>query len=115
MPRAPPNSDSLPNARRFSLMQSFHPTPSFRKNHFGLQLSLNSLNSSGAEPERAQPLSRTGTMIASRIAGRACMAGLLLAAWSAPTRASNLALSPGTHDIFEKSYCFDLDGDIVCA
>jgi tetratricopeptide (TPR) repeat protein len=113
MHRAPPNSDSLPNTPKAFLMQSFRPTPSFCKNHFSLQLFLNSLNSSGAEPERAQPLSRTGTMIASRIACRAGMAGLLmLAALSAPTRASNLTLPPETTAILDKIYSFDLDGAI---
>jgi tetratricopeptide (TPR) repeat protein len=97
-------------------MHSFHPTPSFCKNHFGLQLFLNSLNSSGAVPEPAQPLSRTGTMIASRIARRAGMACLLmLSALSAPTRASNLTLPPETPAILDKIYSFDLDGAIEAA
>jgi tetratricopeptide (TPR) repeat protein len=55
-------------------------------------------------------------MIASRIARRAGMAGLvMLAALSAPARASNLSLPPETPAILDKIYSFDLDGAIEAA
>src|SRR6266581_3423164 len=98
MPSAPPNSVS------------------FRKNHFGLQLSLNSLNSSGAEPEPAQSLSRTGTMNALRIARRAGLACLLLLAPRAiAARPSNISLPPETPAILDKIYSFDLQGAVEAA
>src|SRR6266704_3271696 len=98
MPSAPPNSVS------------------FRKNHFGLQLSLNSLNSSGAEPEPAQSLSRTGTMNALRIARRAGLACLLLLAPRAiAARPSNISLPPETPAILYKIYSFDLQGAVEAA
>jgi tetratricopeptide (TPR) repeat protein len=55
-------------------------------------------------------------MIASRMARRAGLAGLLLlAALPAPARASNLNLPPETPAILDKIYSFDLDGAIVAA
>src|SRR5229473_988529 len=98
MPRAPPNPDSL------------------GKDHFSLQLYLNSLNSSGAEPEPAQSLSRTGPMNASpkaRRAGLACL--LLLAPLAGPTQASNITLPPETPAILDKIYSFDLEGAVEAA
>src|SRR5216683_5782872 len=91
MPRVPPNPDS------------------FRKNHFALL--LNSLNSSGAEPDPAQSLSVTGTMNASPVVRRACLAWLLLLAPLAiPVRASKITLPSETPAILDKIYSFDLDG-----
>src|SRR5258708_34508455 len=96
MPRVPPNPDS------------------FRKNHFALF--LNSLNSSGAEPDPAQSLSRTGTMNASPVARRGCLACLLLLAPLAmPARASKITLPPETPAILDKIYSFDLDGAVEAA
>src|SRR6267378_7292938 len=98
MPRAPPNPDSL------------------GKDHFSLQLYLNSLNSSGAERDPAQFLFRTGTMIASRIARRAGLACLfLLAPLAMPSRASTITLPPEAPAILDKIYSFDLDGAIEAA
>src|SRR5229473_3330892 len=92
------------------------PIPSFCKNRFGLQLSLNSLNSSGAEPEPAQSLTRTGTMNALRIARRAGLACLLLVAPLAiPARASKFNLLPKTPAILDKIYSFDLQGAVEAA
>src|SRR5260370_40765622 len=98
MPRVPPNPDS------------------FCKGHFSLQLSFNSLNSSGAEPDPAQSLSRTETMNAPRIvrrAGLACL--LLLAPLVVPAHASNITLPPETPAILDKIYSFDLDGAVEAA
>src|SRR5260370_4120846 len=92
---------------------SAQPIPSFCKNHFDLQLFSNRLNSSGAEPEPAHSLSRTGTMNASRIAhsaGLVCL--LLLAPPPIPARASKFTLPPETPAILDKIYSFDLDGPI---
>src|SRR6266849_1302653 len=98
MPPAPPNPDS------------------FHKDHFSLQLFSNSLNSSGAEPDPAQSLSWTGTMIPSRIARRAGLAGLfLLAPLALPARASTINLPPEAPAILDKIYSFDLDGAIEAA
>src|ERR1700674_816374 len=96
MPGASPNQDSC------------------YKNHFALF--WNSLNSSGAEPDPAQSLFRTGTMIASRIARRAGLAGLfLLAPLAMPARASTITLPPEAPAILDKIYSFDLDGAIEAA
>ncbi len=96
MPRVPPNPDS------------------FRKNHFALL--LNSLNSSGAEPDPAQSLSVTGTMNASPVVCRGCLAWLLLLAPLAiPVRASKITLPPETPAILDKIYSFDLDGAVEAA
>src|SRR2546422_1158158 len=98
MPPAPPNSDF------------------FHKDHFSLQLFLNSLNSSGAEPDAAQSLFRTVTMIPSRIARRAGLAGLfLLAPLAMPARVSTITLPPEAPAILDKIYSFDLDGAIEAA
>src|SRR5882724_3507613 len=98
MPPAPPNSDS------------------FHKDHFSLQLFLNSLNSSGAEPDAAQSLFRTVTMIPSRIARRAGLAGLfLLAPLAMPARVSTITLPPEAPAILDKIYSFDLDGAMEAA
>jgi tetratricopeptide (TPR) repeat protein len=95
MPLARPNPDSC------------------RENHFGLQLLLNSLNSSGAELESAQFLSRTGTMHPSSIARRASLAWLLLLAPTDITaHASNINLPPETPAILDKIYSFDLQGAV---
>jgi tetratricopeptide (TPR) repeat protein len=92
------------------------PIPLSRKSHFGLQPFLNSLNSSGAEPDPAQSLFLTETMIASRIARRASLACFLLAtALSEPARASALSLPPETPAILDEIYSFDLDGAIAAA
>src|SRR6266581_5563324 len=81
-----------------------------------LQLSLNSLKSSSAEPEPAQSLSRTGTMNASRSACRASLAFFLLLAPSVQAaRASKLTLLPGAPAILDKIYSFDLDGAVQAA
>src|SRR5216684_344391 len=101
MPRVPPNPDS------------------FGKGHFSLQLSLDSLNSSGAVPDPAQSFSRTDrteTMNAPRIvrrAGLACL--LLLAPLAGPAHASNITLPPETPAILDKIYSFDLDGAVEAA
>src|SRR5712664_832861 len=96
MPRVPPNPDS------------------FRKNHFALF--LNSLNSSGAEPDHAQSLFRTGTMNASPVARRGCLACLLLLAPLAmPALSSKITLPPETPAILDKIYSFDLDGALEAA
>src|ERR1700674_1603119 len=92
------------------------PIPFFCKNHFGLQLSSNSLISSGAEPEPAQSLSRMRTMNASLIArhsGLACL--LLLAPLATPARASKITLPPETPAILDKIYSFDLSGAVEAA
>ena len=81
-----------------------------------LQLSLNGLKSSSAEPEPAQSLSRTGTMNASRSACRASLAFLLLLAPSIQVaHASKLTLLPGAPAILDKIYSFDLDGAVQAA
>ncbi len=55
-------------------------------------------------------------MIASRIARRTGIAGLvMLVALSAPTCASNLTLPPETPAILDKIYSFDIDGAIESA
>jgi tetratricopeptide (TPR) repeat protein len=54
-------------------------------------------------------------MIASRIVCRAGLAGLLLAALTAPARASSLSLPPETPAILDKIYAFDLGGAIEAA
>src|SRR5258708_9293157 len=96
MPRVPPNPDS------------------FRKNHFALL--LKSLNSSGAEPDPAQSLSRTGTMNASPVARRRCLACLLLLAPLAmPARASKITLPPHTPSILDKISSVDLDRAVEAA
>ena len=96
MPGASPNQDSC------------------YKNHFALF--WNSLNSSGAEPDPAQSLFRTGTMIASRIARRAGLAGLcLLAPLAMPARASTITLPPEAPAILDKIHSFDLDGAMEAA
>src|SRR5260370_19883433 len=101
MPRVPPNPDS------------------FGKGHFSLQLSLDSLNSSGAVPDPAQSCSRTDrteTMNAQRIvrrAGLACL--LLLAPLVVPAHASNITLPPETPAILDKIYSFELDGAVEAA
>src|SRR5260370_12859457 len=95
MLRAPPNPDS------------------FWKIHFGLQLSSNSLNSSGAVPERAKFLIRLGTMNAFRIArgaGLACL--LLLAPFAVSARVSEFTCPPETRDILDRIYSFEIDGAI---
>jgi tetratricopeptide (TPR) repeat protein len=74
---------------------------------------MNSLNSSGADPEPAQSLSRTGNMSASSIACRAGLACLLLLAPSSiPAHASNINLPPETSAILDKIYSFDLEGAV---
>jgi tetratricopeptide (TPR) repeat protein len=96
MLRAPPNADSC------------------CKKHFALF--MNSLNSSGADPEPAQSLSRTGIMSAPSIAcrtGLACL--LLLAPLAIPARASNINLPPETPAILDEIYSFDLQGAIEAA
>jgi tetratricopeptide (TPR) repeat protein len=96
MPGASPNQDSCD------------------KNHFALF--WNSLNSCGAERDPAQSLFRTGTMIASRIARRAGLAGLfLLAPLVMPARASTITLPPEAPAILDKIYSFDLDGAMEAA
>src|SRR6266403_1208700 len=96
MPGASPNQDSCD------------------KNHFALF--WNSLNSCGAEPDLAQSLFRTGTMIASRIARGARLACLfLLAPLAMPARASTITLPPEAPAILDKIYSFDLDGAIGAA
>src|SRR5260370_41844395 len=91
MPRVPPNPDS------------------FRKNHFALL--LNSLNSSGADPDHAQSLSRTGTMNASAVARRGCLALLLLLAPLAmPSPASKNTLPPRYPAILGATSFFSLFG-----
>ena len=93
MPVAPPNQDSC------------------CKNHF--VLFWNSLNSSGAEPDRAESLSRTGTTMTSPIirrAGLACL--LLLAPHAVPARDSKITLPPETPAILDKIYSFDLQGAV---
>src|SRR5467141_2103933 len=98
MLRAPPNPDS------------------FCKNHFGLQLSSNSLNSSGAVPEPAKYLFRSGTMNAFQIARRAGLACLfLLAPLFVSAGASKFTLPPETPAILDRIYSFDLDGAIEAA
>src|SRR5260370_38626123 len=93
MPRVPPNPDS------------------FRKNHFALF--LNSLNSSGAEPDPAQSLSRTGTMNASPVARRGCLACLLLLTPLAmPARASKITFPPQPPATLDKIYSFTPDGTV---
>jgi tetratricopeptide (TPR) repeat protein len=84
-------------------------------NHFGLQLFLNSLNSSGAEREPAKSFFRKETMIASRIAPLAGLACLMLAVLSAPTRATNLILPPEAPAVLDKIYSFDLNGAMEAA
>src|SRR5437879_7202347 len=92
------------------------PTPFFCKSHFGLQLSLNSLNSSSAEPEPAQYFSRTRMMNASHIVCRASLAFLLFFALLAQAaRASKLVLLPGAPAILDKIYSFDLDAAVQAA
>src|SRR5882762_507958 len=96
MPPAPPNPDYR------------------RKNHF--VLFLNSLNSSGTNPEPANALSRTGTMNISRLACRVGLAlVLLLLPLSIPGRASPINLPPETPAILDKIYSFDLQGGIAAA
>src|SRR5260370_5991206 len=98
MPCAQPNPDSL------------------CKNHFDLQRSLNSLNSSSAEPEPAQSLSRTRTMNASRIfrsANLLCL--LLLVSLATSARPTKITLLPGTPNVLDKIYSFDLDGAVQAA
>src|SRR5260370_9243445 len=93
MLRAPPNPDS------------------FCKNHFGLQLSSNSLNSSGAVPEPAKYLFRLGKMNTFQIArgaGLACL--LLLAPFAVSAGASKFTLLPETPAILDRIYSFDLYG-----
>src|SRR5260370_982034 len=95
-------------------MPRFPPNPDSCKNHFALL--LKSLNSSGAEPGPAQSLFRTGTMNASAVARRGCLACLLLLAPVAmPVRASKSALPPETPAILDKIYAFDLDGAVEAA
>jgi tetratricopeptide (TPR) repeat protein len=84
-------------------------------NHFGLQLFLNSLNSSCAEPEPAKSLVRKETMIASRIAPLVGLASLMLAVLSASTRASSLMVPPEAPAVLDKIYSFDLHGAIEAA
>ena len=98
MLRAPPNPDS------------------FCKNHFGLQLSSNSLNSSGAVPEPAKYLFRLGKMNTFQIArgaGLACL--FLLAPLFVSAGASKFTLPPETPAILDRIYSFDLDGAIEAA
>jgi tetratricopeptide (TPR) repeat protein len=96
MLRAPPNADSC------------------CKNHFALF--MNSLNSSGADPEPAKSLSRTGIMSASSIACRAGLACLLLLAPLAiPAHASSINLPPETPAILDEIYSFDLEGAVEAA
>jgi len=111
MPSAPPNPDSLPNASKIFPMQSFDPTPSFYKNHFGLQVFPNSLNSSGAVPETATFLFWSRIMNAfqiTRCAGLACL--FLLAPLSVSAQVSKFTLPSETPGILDKIYSFDLDG-----
>src|SRR5260370_24366061 len=111
MPGAAPNPDSLPNASKIFPMQSFDPTPSFYKNHFGLQVFPNSLNSSGAVPETATFLFWSRIMNAfqiTRCAGLACL--FLLAPLSVSAQVSKFTLPSETPGILDKIYSFDLDG-----
>src|SRR5260370_7649556 len=97
MPSAPPNPDSLPNASKIFPMQSFDPTPSFYKNHFGLQVFPNSLNSSGAVPETATFLFCSRIINAfqiTRCAGLACL--FLLAPPSVSPPLSQFPFPPPT-------------------
>src|SRR5260370_23106634 len=111
MPGAAPNPDSLPNASKIFPMQSFDPTPSFYKNHFGLQVFPNSLNSSGAVPETATFLFWSRIMNAFQITGCAGLACLfLLAPLSVYAQVSKFTLPSETPGILDKIYSFDLDG-----
>src|SRR3989442_7124131 len=91
------------------------PTPSFCKNHFGLQLFSNSLNSSGAVPEPAflfRPETMNTLQITRRV-GLACL--FLLAPLSGSARVSKFTLPSETPAILDKIYSFDLDGAIEAA
>src|SRR6266566_4024733 len=99
--------------RKGFLKQNSLPILSFCKSHFGLQLSSNSLNSSGAEPELnpAPHFSRTKVMIPMRTCGRAYLTCLFtLAIFAMPAAASRLTLPPETPAILDQIYSFDLDG-----
>jgi hypothetical protein len=95
-------------------MHSAPPNPdSFWKKHFGLQLFLNSLNSSGAESEPAKSFLGAETMNVSRIArgaGLVCL--LFLAPLVVPARASKLTVPPETPAVLDKIYSFDLEGAV---
>src|SRR5260370_6357569 len=92
-------------------LQSFHATPSLYKNHFGLQVSSNSLNSSGAVPEAAKFLSRSGTMSAFQITRRVALACLFFfPPLSVSALGSEFSLPSETLTIIDKIYSFDLDG-----
>jgi tetratricopeptide (TPR) repeat protein len=87
---------------------------SCRKNHF--TLFWNSLNSSGAKPESARAISRTGTMNASRIARLASLACLLLLPPLAiSAQPSHITLPPEAPAILDKIYSFDLQGAVEAA
>src|SRR6266705_3299219 len=99
--------------RKGFLKQNSLPILSFCKSHFGLQLSSNSLNSSGAEPELnpAPHFSRTKVMIPMRTYCRASLTCLFtLAIFAMPAAASRLTLPPETPAILDQIYSFDLDG-----
>src|SRR5260370_7541372 len=109
MPGAAPNPDSLPNASKIFPMQSFDPTPSFYKNHFGLQVFPNSLNSSGAVPETATFLFWSRIMNAfqiTRCAGLPCL--FLLAPLSVPAQLPHFTLHPQPPPIPHKLFSFIL-------
>jgi tetratricopeptide (TPR) repeat protein len=95
MPRAPPNPDSS------------------RKNHFSLQLFLNSLNSSGPEFDLHNS-SRTGMMNTFRTPGVGLACLFLLAPFAVHAR-PQITLPPETPAILDKIYSFDLDGAIEAA
>src|SRR5260370_1568409 len=105
MPGAAPNPDSLPNASKIFPMQSFDPTPSFYKNHFGLQVFPNSLNSSGAVPETATFLFWSRIMNAFQITRCAALASLfLLAPLSVSSQGSQFTLPSATPRILAQLY-----------
>src|SRR6266566_1088712 len=101
--------------RKGFLKQNSLPILSFCKSHFGLQLSSNSLNSSGAEPELnpAPHFSRTKVMIPMRTYSRASLTCLFtLAIFAMPAAASRLTLPPEAPAILDQIYSFDLDGAV---
>src|SRR5260221_1337668 len=124
MPRATPNSDSFPHGH-FDLrhhafhgicLQSFHPTPSFYKSHFGLQVFSNSLNSSGVVPKVTEFLFRSGTMNAFHVSRRVGLAFLfLLAPLSVSARVPKFTLPSEASAILDQIYSFDLDGAVEAA
>jgi tetratricopeptide (TPR) repeat protein len=89
---------------------------SCRKNHFGLHLFSNSLNSSGAKLESARTFSRTETMNASRIARHASLACLLVfTPLAISAQPSHITWPPEALAILDKIYSFDLQGAIEAA